>query len=155
MNNSIPIPKPLWDALENVLMVKSRELIKDIAKTLNQPDKPLLEAFKSKKQSFHLLDIPDPTNQNFQCEAFVCNSAVAHRCMKPVLFGQKVCPLHEYYTKPNVDGKPVVQRLVTDEGETYFVDSLANVYNQDFLIVGTYMDNILRLYTLEEEEEFA
>lgn len=50
---SYPVPKPLWDAFENVaFMVKSKELIKDIAKTLKQPEKTLLDAFKAKKHTF-------------------------------------------------------------------------------------------------------
>lgn len=152
---SYPIPKPLWDALENVLMVKSKELIKDIAQTLNQPEKPLLDAFKAKKHNFHLLEIEDPTEQEFQCQALVCTSAVAHRCRKPVLLGQLICPEHEFYTMPSVESKPVLQRLTTKEGETYFFDDQNQVFNQDYKLVGTFVDNTLTLFQIDDEEEYA
>lgn len=152
---SYPVPKPLWDALENVLMVKSKELIKDIAKTLRQPEKPLLDAFKANKPMVHLVEMDDPTDNKFECEAVLCSSAVACRCRKPVLLGQKVCPEHELYKAPVMNNKPVVKRIQTSEGETYFVDSLMNVYTAEFEHVGHYQDRILTLFTIDEEEEYA
>jgi len=152
---SYPIPKPLWDALENVLLVKSKELIKDIAKTLEQPEKPLLDAFKAKKHTLHLIDVPDPSDDKFQCEALLRTHAVGHRCRKPVLFGQKVCPEHEFWKMPSIAQKPIVRRLKTEEGETYFVDNLLNVYTVDFQRVGMFQDGILTLFTIEEEEEYV
>jgi hypothetical protein len=153
--HSSPFPKPLWDALENVLSVKSRELIKDIAKTLNQSEKPLLEAFKAKKHQFHLVDLSDPTDEKFQCEALLCTSAVAHRCRKPVVFGQSVCPEHEFATNPVIGTKPVLQRLTTNEGETYFVDESSNVFTKDLTLVGKYTEGTLTVFEIDEEEEFA
>lgn len=155
MTSSSPFPKPLWDALENVFSVKSRELIKDIAKTLNQSEKPLLEAFKAKKHQFHLVDLSDPTDEKFQCEALLCHSAVAHRCRKPVLFGQTVCPEHEFHTNPVIGTKPVLQRLRTEEGETYFVDQNSNVFTKDLALVGKYTEGTLTVFEIDEEEEFA
>lgn len=152
---SIPVPKPLWDALENVLMVKSRELIKDLAKSLHQPEKPLLDAFKAKKQLVHLVEMDDPTDNKFECEALVCTHAVAHRCRRPVLLGSKVCPEHEHWTMPSVSNKPVLRKVKTEEGETYYVDNLMNVYTIDFQRVGTFQDNKLTVFEISEEEEFA
>ena len=152
---SYPIPKPLWDAVENVLMVKSKELIKDIAKSLHQSEKPLWEAFKAKKHTFHLLDMEDPTDNKFECEALLCSSAVAHRCRKPVLFGRKVCPEHEFTKKPVLETKPFVKRITTPEGETYFMDNDSNVYTLEFQPVGVMKDNTLILFIIDEEEEFA
>lgn len=153
--HSTPFPKPLWDALENVFSVKSRELIKDIAKTLNQSEKPLLEAFKTNKHQFYLVDLSEPTDEKFQCEALLCSSAVAHRCRKPVLFGQKFCPQHEFHTNPVIGSKPVLQRLTTNEGETYFVDQNTNVFTKELTLVGKYSGGTLTLFEIDEEEEFA
>lgn len=154
-SSSTPIPKPLWDALENVLMVKSRELIKDIAKTLHQPDKPLLDAFKAKKLQFHLVDLTDPTDGNLQCDALLCGSAVAHRCRKPVLFGKCRCPEHEFHTNPSLGGKPVLQRIETPEGEAYFVDTNNNIFTKDLTLIGHFDGSTITLFDIEEEEEFA
>lgn len=152
---SYPIPKPLWDALENVLMVKSKELIKDIAKTLNQPDRPLLESFKAKQHTFHLVDLTDPTEERLQCEAILTEKSVAHRCRKPVLLGLNRCPDHEHWKQPAVGSKPILKRIQTEEGELYFVDSLMNVYTGDFERVGHLEEGQLVLFEIDEEEEFA
>lgn len=154
-SSSTPIPKPLWDALENVLLVKSRDLIKDIAKTLHQPDRPLLDAFKAKKLQFHLVDLADPTDGNLQCDALLCTSAVAHRCRKPVLFGKSRCPEHEFHTNPVLGTKPLLQRVVTAEGEAYFVDSNKNIFTKELHLVGHYEDNTITLFEIDEEEEFV
>ena len=123
---SYPVPKPLWDALENVLMVKSKDLIKDIAKTLNQPEKPLVDAFKAKKHTFHLLDVSDGTDEKYQCEALLYEHAVAHRCRKATLLGQAFCPLHEFWKMPTLETKPVLHRITIERGENYFVDDKEN-----------------------------
>ncbi len=152
---SYPVPKPLWDALENILMVKSKELMKDIAKTLKQPEKPLLDAFKAKKHTFHLIDVEDPTDDRFECDALLCQSAVAHKCRKAVLFGKTRCPEHEFWKNPIVERKPIVQRVNTEENESYFVDTLGNVYSADYQRVGQYAENILTLFEIDEEEEYV
>ena len=153
--SSYPIPKPLWEALENVLMVKSKELIKDIAKTLNQPDRPLLDAFKAKQHTFHLVDLTDPTDEKFQCDAILTDTAVAHRCRKPVVLGLRRCPDHEHAKQPSLGTKPVLKRIQTEEGEVYFVDSLMNVYTAEFERAGTLQDGCLTLFEIDEEEEIA
>ena len=147
--SSYPIPKPLWDAIENVLLAKSNDLIRDIAKTLNQPPRPLLDAFKAKKHTFHLVDTAESTQQ--ECQAVLQEHAVAHRCRKPVLLGQQVCPEHQWWKMPTVSQKPVVRRVKTSEGETYFVDSLQNVYTIDFERIGQLQeDNTIVLFEVEE-----
>jgi hypothetical protein len=149
MSTSYPIPKPLWDAIENVLLAKSNELIKDIAKSLNQPPRPLLDAFKAKKHTFHLVETAEEGQT--ECQALVQDHAVAHRCRKPVLLGQNVCPEHQWWTMPAVSQKPVLRRLKTPEGETYFVDSLQNVYTVDFERIGQLQeDNTIILFEIEE-----
>lgn len=152
---SYPIPKPLWDALENVLMVKSKELIKDLASALHQPEKPLLEAFKAKKHSFHLVDFTDPSSDTSLCTALLCDHAVAHRCRKPPLLGKSVCPEHEWTSPPSVPQPLQLQRLVTPDGETYFVDTLTNVYTINFERVGQLQGEALTVFEVSEEEEYA
>ncbi len=147
---SYAIPKPVWDAVENVLMAKSRELIKDLAATLQQSERPLVEAFKATKRSFYLIDTSDPTEERFECETVVCDHSVAHRCRKPVLFGRSTCPEHEFAPQPSLQGKPVLRRLTTEEGDTYFVDTLLNVYTIDFERVGYLTDNCVTLYEVDE-----
>lgn len=151
---SYPIPKPLWDALENVLMVKSKELIKDIASSLHQSEKPLLDAFKAKKHGFHLIESGEDLQENHECQNLICTHAVAHRCRKPTLLGKLVCPEHEFTKQPTLGTKPILKRIVTEEGETYFIDNIQNVYTIDFQPVGSFAEGIVTLFEIDEEEEY-
>lgn len=152
---SYPLPKPLWDALETVLLVKSKELIKDIAASLHQPEKPLLDAFKAKKHTLHLVDFTDPTEDTPLCMALNFEKAVAYRCRRPPLLGCTFCSDHRWTPQVSLGSKPILERLTTPEGETYFVDSLTNVYTVDFERVGMLQGDTLVLFTVEPEEEFA
>jgi len=151
---SYPIPKPLWDAIENVLMVKSKELIKDIASSLHQSEKPLMDAFKARKHTFHLIESSDDVEEIHECTSLVCTRAVAHRCRKPTLLGKAVCPEHEFTKQPVLTNKPILKRIETEEGETYFVDNIQNVYTIDFQPVGTYTEGTVTLFDIDEEEEY-
>lgn len=148
--NSYPVSKPLWDALESALMAKSRNLIVDLAKALNQEPKPLLEAFRAKKHSLHLVDISDPTEDRWQCEALVTSKAVAHRCRKPVVLGSSFCPLHEH-DHAKTPEKPTLRRIVTDDNTVYFLDPLTQqIYTEEYARAGWMEDGKLMLF--EEDE---
>ena len=139
--SSIPVPKVLWDELENALMIKSKELIKDIAKVLRQDEKQLWQEFRSKKTQLHLIEI-ETNQEEYQCTAFVCSTPVAHRCRKAVLFGKTVCPEHEYFTVPNdLKSKPQLQRIEGDTEEPLFVDSLTQQVYSIFYERKGYLQN--------------
>ena len=145
-SQSYPVSKPLWDALESAILAKSRDLILDLAKALNQEPKPLLDAFRAKKRAVHLVDISDPTEDRWQCEALVVGKAVAHRCRKPVVLGSSFCPLHEH-THEKISEKPVLRRIVTDDGTIYFLDTLTQqLYTEEYQRAGWMEDGKLVLF---------
>ena len=121
---SIPVPKVLWDELENALMIKSKDLVKEIAKVLRQDEKELWKEFRSRKKNLHLVEL-DSNQEEYECTALVCCKPIAHRCRKPVLFGKPVCPEHEYFTVPaELKSKPQLHRIMGSSDEPLFVDSL-------------------------------
>lgn len=145
-SQSYPVSKPLWDALESAMLAKSRELILDVAKALNQEPKPLLDAFRAKKHTVHLVDISDPTEDRWQCEALLSEKAVAHRCRKPVVLGSCYCPLHEH-NHTAVPGKPVLRRIVTEEGDVYFLDTLTQqLFTEEYQRAGWMEDGKLMIF---------
>ena len=147
---SIAVPKILWDELENALMIKSKELIKDIAKVLRQDEKQLWQEFKSKKKQLHLLELDRDQEEDFECTALQATTQVAHRCRKPVLFGKTVCPEHEFFTMPvQWNSKPQLQRIVGEE--PLFVDSLTQqVYDIHYERVGYIQNKKCIVFEVEE-----
>lgn len=148
--NSIAVPKVLWDELENALMIKSKELIRDIAKTLRQEESKLLHEFRSKKTHLHLLELDREEEEQYECQALVCSTAIAHRCRKPVAYGQSHCPAHEFFTMPSdLQSKPRVQRLPGEE--PLFVDTLTRqVFTVQQERVGYLENNTCLIFEVEE-----
>lgn len=118
---SVTVPKVLWDELESALMIKSKELIRDIAKSLHQDESTLLHEFRSKKTNLCLLELERENEEEFQCCALNFTTPIAHRCRKPVAYGMKFCPAHELFALPDITKRPHVQRI---EREELFVDNL-------------------------------
>ena len=147
---SIPVPKLLWDELESALMIKSKELIRDIAKTLRQDESKLLQEFRSKKTSLHLLELDREEEQDYECQALLTSTPIAHRCRKPVAYGKAYCPCHEFFTMPHeLASKPRVQRLQGEE--PLFVDRLTRqVFTVDQQRVGYLEKSKCIVFEVEE-----
>lgn len=143
MNESkmIGIPKPLWDELENALMIKSKQLISDIARTLRQDEKSLIQEFRSKKTNIFLLELDREEEEEYECPALVSTKKIAHKCRKPRMYAQKFCPEHEFFTMTTeLESKPTVQRIASSE-DPLFLDTLTQqVYTIDHERVG-YLQN--------------
>lgn len=149
--SSIAVPKPFWDELETALMIKSKELIKEIAKVLRQDEKKLLQEFKSHKTQLHLLDLDRDQEEEYECTAIVCTHSVGYRCRQPVLFGKKCCPKHEFFhLSAELKSKPSLHRIDSEEG-TFFADTLTQqVYSVDYERVGYIQKDKCYIFEVEE-----
>lgn len=154
--SAFPFPKPLWDAIDSIFSAKSRELIKDIAKTLHADEKQLQQAFRSKKREMYLVDMNEPTNEKFQCQALDPTTRIAQRCSKPVVFGEVFCPQHHGWKEDvEVQILPVLEKVVvvdeeTDEKRKIFRDASSRLmYNQHFECLGK--DSDRKLFWIEED----
>lgn len=148
-----PVSKVLWDAMDSIFSAKSRELMKDIARTLHQDEKKLLQAYRSKKKQAYLVDMNEPTNERFQCSALCPNSKVAKRCLKPVVFGEKYCPdHHEWKEDPLYETIPSLQRIKTEEDTILFIDTLTSiVYDENYVRQGFQTEDKVYVFRIEEE----
>lgn len=153
-HSTYPVYKHCWDALEAALMAKSRELIKDIAKTLRQDEKVLMTAFREKKKNLYLVEMTDPTEERFQCDALQTTTAVAHRCRKPVMYGERFCPAHRFWTMPDqVTHKPELHHIRGPDGETFYLDTLTQqVYNVHYERIGYKQDDKLCIFHVEGDD---
>lgn len=149
--NTLSLPKPLWDELENALMIKSKQLISEIAKVLRVDEKPLLQEFRSKKTNVMLLELDRDEEDKYECSALITTTKVAHLCRKPTLYGKKFCPEHEYFrATANMESKPQVQKLSCCE-EPLFVDTLTQqVYTVDYDRVGYIRNEKCIVFEIED-----
>lgn len=119
MANQIPIPRYIWDSLEAAIQAESRRLVRDIAQTLGKPDGPLWNEVKKNSVSAYLVDLQEPTNEEFKCQAYTTNTLVQRPCGMPVIFGKKSCPEHcnTLHVKPDTSlPKYKVLHYEDDEG---------------------------------------
>jgi hypothetical protein len=149
---SIPVPKHLWDQLDIVFSIKARELIKDIAKTLHQDEKKLLQEYKKQKVPLYLVELSEPTEEQFLCQALVETTEVAHRCRKPVIYGCRYCPNHEPWQLPtHLSTKPVLHRVDTETGPVFLDELTQQVYSLQHERIG-YKEGA-KIYIFETESE--
>lgn len=146
---TVPVPKPLWDELESALMIKAKQLIGDLAKTLRQDEKQLLQEFRAKKTNLFLVDLEMDTDE-YYCSAILDTTKVAQKCRKPAMFGQSYCPQHQFFVLPTeLQNKARVQRISYEE--PLFVDPLTQlVYTSDYERVGSVKNGKCMLFELEE-----
>jgi len=149
---TLPVNRILWESLESVLLAQSKELMRDIAKTLKQPEKPLLEAFKKEIKNVFLVELSDPTDEKFLCEALLLDTEVAQRCRKAVVYGEKFCPLHTHWCAPSALTRiPSLRRIKTSDGDVYFLCELTQtVYSQTYERVGFFEKNEIKLFEITD-----
>ena len=103
MQKQIAIPRFIWDSLEASIQAESRRLVRDIAQSLGKPEAELWNQVKNDKISAYFVDMEDPTNEKFQCEAYDLDGLVQRKCCRPVVFGTKACAHHTHtqHLKPD------------------------------------------------------
>ena len=90
------VPRLLWESLEAVLLAQGKRFVREIAKTLEVPEKELLKRVLPMKDSLQVT-LHDTQSLSLQCEAFEQTDAMIHRCGKPVDLGSTFCSGHRIH----------------------------------------------------------
>ena len=94
------VPRLLWESLAAVLLAQGKRFVRDLAKTLEVPEKELLKQVFPTKDSLQVT-LHDTQSMSLQCEAFHQTEAMVHRCGKPVDLGSTFCGGHRVH-RPTV-----------------------------------------------------
>lgn len=144
-----PVSKPLWDSLESALLARSKDLIRDIAKSLHVPDKTLMDAFRKKKHDCYLVDLTEPTNETFLCQALVPCSNLAVRCRKATIYGDRFCPEHCGWQCPKeIQNKPILRRIIAED-DIYYVDNMCQIYDTNYNRIGKMKEKKCIIFEVE------
>lgn len=97
-----PIPLFLWQSLQAALNREARILTRDIAATLKTNEAELWKHINKEVFSAYLVDMTEPTNEQFECCSYEAQGNLYKPCRKPVLYGTRTCPEHKNnpLTKP-------------------------------------------------------
>ena len=125
-----PVPSLLWEAFQDALEGNMRRLAKDIAKTLLQPEAPLLAAIMTKTVRPYIFEETDDRELDMRCD-YICQRpatpGVLQSCGQPVLWSSGIsrCPEHVHSqqkgsTLPTVYPLDYEEPLyVTEDGTAY------------------------------------
>ena len=149
-----PVPEILWSSLEDVLSTNMRIFAKDIAKSLGQPEGPLLQALNAEKIRPYLMEAE--THEIDTCCGVMCTKPEAPHflqvCRQPIVWTSttKRCMEHLAYKPPTIPNSlPVLRRLEYREKSLY-VSEDATVYTEENVAAGQFIDGVLTLFTIDE-----
>jgi hypothetical protein len=154
-----PIPAILWSSLEDVLSTNMRLFAKDIAKTLGRPEAPLLQALQAEKIRPYIFEASEEKEIDMCC-AVICVKPDAplflQPCGHPIVWNSRSrrCMEHLSYKPPAAPTSlPTLKRLEhTVEGAALYVSEDSTVYIASGAAVGQYIDGILTLFMVEDED---
>lgn len=150
MSTTIPIPKIYWDTFQAALQAQVKRLAKDVAKSLRQPEQPLLKAILTEKVDAYLFE--EEGAEFTDLESMRCkhkvpsekNGAVLEACRQPVLLGKGACCLHLGVKETSTAGLKVYRTLKIED-TTYWLDG-ETVLNDELECCGVFKDNKCTLF---------
>jgi len=155
-----PVPSILWSSIEDVLNTTMRLFAKDIAKTLGQPEAPLLQALNAEKIRPYIFESSEETSEIDMCCGVICakpeTPLFLQPCGHPIVWGSAVkrCMQHLSYKPPIFPHSLVtLKRLEYTVDETaLYVSEDSTVYRADSTAVGNYSDGTLTLFNVDDAE---
>lgn len=139
-----------------------RLFAKDIAKTLGQPEGPLLQALQAEKIRPYIFE-SEETSEIDMCCAVLCVKPEApyflQRCGHPVVWTSetKRCMEHVSHKSPPVaNSLPVLRRLeYRNEEQILYVSEDSTVYTAENAAVGQFVDGVLTLFSIYDDDAAA
>ena len=133
----LPLPKIIYNTLEDVLEAQIRRLVGDIAKSLSVDPKPLLQAINQEKVNIYLFEesSEDYDLHTARCKSYElekCNNTHLYiQCKRPIVYTKDYCPTHikTHLEAPKTNN--ILNTLIVDKTR-YYVDKYNKVYSLDF-----------------------
>ena len=152
-----PIPAILWSSLEDVLSTNMRLFAKDIAKTLGQPEGPLLQALQAEKIRPYIFEASEEKEIDMCCSV-ICIKPEAplflQPCGNPIVWTSttKRCMEHLAYKPPTPPSSLLVLKRLEYriDDRPLYVSEDSKVYTVDYTQVGIFMNGHLTLFHVDE-----
>lgn len=154
----VPVPSILWSSLEDVLSTNMRLFAKEIAKSLGQPEGPLLHALNATKIRPYIVESNETSEIDMCCGVFCVKPEAPYflqQCGHPIAWTSDTrrCMEHlSHKSSAPPTSLPILQRLEykVDE-QTLYVSEDSTVYTAENVAVGQFVDGILILFRIDEE----
>lgn len=146
----VPVPRIIYESIEDALMSQVRKLAIDICKTLNVNEKPLIDSIKKDKISLYTIDDANESYlEDCRCKAYEKIEHVYVPCSDLVVYKKDYCVKHmtDHITKAQVSQNEILYILNIDNMK-YYRDKNNNVYNSEFKKIGFYNSSNQTIYEL-------
>lgn len=151
MDTLVPIPRAIYESIQDVLQYQIDSLARDIAKTLDVNEKILLHEIRKEKIGIYLID--NDCDLDIKCKSYVNkNGHIYIRCDEPVIYNTNLCPTHSVHPIhfETIQHHTYVSNIVINDTK-YYIDTMNKVYDEDLNPVGIYKRNSNKLIVLRKD----
>lgn len=145
METKVPIPRTIYESIQDVLQSQIDSLARDIAKTLDVNEKILLHEVRKEKIGIYLHD--DDCDIDTKCKSYVNkNGYIYTKCDEPVIYNSSLCPKHSIHPiyfesiKLNI----CVSTIVINDIK-YYIDNKNKLYDEELNLIGVYNKRLNKL----------
>lgn len=151
MDTTIPIPKIIYESIQDALQSQIDSLARDIAKTLDVNEKVLLHEIRKEKIGIYLVD--EDCDLDIKCKSYKNkNGHVYIKCDEPVIFNSFLCPAHTvcpiYFD--TIKHNTCISNIVINDIK-YYIDNKNKLYDENLNIIGIYNKKSNTLIVFRED----
>lgn len=138
MDITVPIPKTIYETIQDILQYQIDGLAKDIAKTLDVNEKILLHEIRKEKIGIYLID--DDCDIDIKCKSYATkNGYIYTKCDEPVVYNTSLCPKHSiqpiYFEA--IQHNTCLSNIVINDIK-YYIDNKDKIYDEELNLIGIY-----------------
>lgn len=139
----VPLPKIIYNALEDVLEAQIRRLVGDVAKSLKVDPKPLLQSVSQEKTLVYLFEesVDDYNLHTARCKSYELEkhkgADIYIPCKNAVVYTRDYCVAHAKH-RSTVPATENILNCISVDGTRYYVDKHNRVYSLELQKIGLY-----------------
>jgi hypothetical protein len=138
MDTTVPIPKIIYESIQDALQSQIDCLARDIAKTLDVNEKILLHEIRKEKIGIYLID--EDCDLDMKCKSYVNkNGYIYTKCDEPVIYNTSLCPkhsIHPIYFEA-IQYHTCVSNIIINDVK-YYIDNKNKLYDEELNPIGIY-----------------
>ena len=151
MDTTVPIPKVIYESIQDILQCQIDSLARDIAKTLDVNEKILLHEIRKEKIGIYLID--EDCDLDLKCKSYVNkNGYIYIKCDEPVVYNTGLCPKHSIHPIyfETIKYHTCVSNIIIND-DKYYIDNKNKLYDEELNVIGIYNRKSNKLIILRKD----
>ena len=143
------VPRLLWESFESILLAEGKRFVRDIAHTLQVPEKELVKRIFPTKDALHV-QLHDTHTSTLDCRALSTGGPVARRCRRPVQLGSEFCPTHLTHRPLYLHAAPIRKLQDHPDRPSLWVQADGTVIDEHGTSHGAYSEETGKLLLFQQ-----